>query len=370
MSAGARIKRWVRRIGLTMGLVVLLLAGLAAIWRLLPGALLPQLDKDTAYLDMHVHVAGLGAGGSGCFVSPTMRDNFRFPFFLSAMGVTEDELMANGDAIMIQRLEARIRDSRRVSDAVILALDGVVDANGQLDREATHVFVPNDYVAVQAAASDILHFGASINPLRFDALERLDQAHRQGAVLVKWIPSLMHFDPADPRVEPFYDRLVEYDLPLLTHAGQERSFPGVDDSYGDPRKLAAPLERGVTVIAAHIATTGSYDGRRAYDLLAEMFARYPNLYADVSSLTQVNKIGYLSEAMARADFEPRLVYGSDWPLHFFPLVHPLYQWPELTMREARTIADIDNEWDRNVAIKQLMGVSESTFHRSRELLLD
>jgi len=30
-------------------------------------------------VDMHCHIAGIGAGGSDCFVSPRLRHNWRFP---------------------------------------------------------------------------------------------------------------------------------------------------------------------------------------------------------------------------------------------------------------------------------------------------
>ena len=41
---------------------------------------------------MHCHIAGIGAGGSGCFVSPKLRDNWRFNVYLRAFGVTRKEV--------------------------------------------------------------------------------------------------------------------------------------------------------------------------------------------------------------------------------------------------------------------------------------
>ena len=103
-------------------------------------------------------------------------------------------------------------------------------------------------------------YGASINPNRPDALARLEKAKSNGAVLIKWIPAIMAIDPADPNLTGFYRKLVELDLTLLTHAGQERSFAHADDKLGDPLRLELPLSLGVTVIAAHIATTGENEG--------------------------------------------------------------------------------------------------------------
>ena len=352
-----------------LGLALVLVAAIWLVWRLWPADPVPMPAGNAGYLDMHVHVAGLGGGDSGCFVHPRMRENFRFPFLLRAMGVTVEELEREGDAILVQRLSDRIAASRRVAGAVVLALDGVVDANGELDRERTVVYVPNDYVADQTDRYANLHFGASINPYRPDAVSRLEEAHRRGAVLVKWIPAIMQIDPADERIIPFYRRMATLGIPLLSHVGQERSFPDANDLLGDPRRLELPLSLGVTVIAAHIATTGEYDGQDSFERLLPMFAEYPNLYSDISSLTQINKLGYLEAALTTPGLTDRLLYGSDWPLQFVPLVHALYQWPEISISQARGIMELDNPWDRDVAIKSAAGVPAAVFERSATLLL-
>ena len=124
----------------------------------------------------------------------------------------------------------------------------------------------------------------------------------------------MQIDPADPRLEPFYRRLVELGLPLLTHAGKERSFSASADEYCDPEKLRLPLSLGVNVIAAHIASTGKYDGEDSTGRLVRMMREYPKFYSDISSLTQLNKRFYLQMALTQPEFSGRLMYGSDFPL--------------------------------------------------------
>lgn len=365
-ASGKARRSWIR---VAIGLVAaLLLAGIVARWALFAGPYLPpQALPREKLLDIHCHTAGIGAGGSGCFISKEMESSWKLDIYLRSFGTSRAELTAKGDAIVIRRVSEQLARSRHVGQAIILAMDGVIDEHGQLDRTRTQVYVPNEFVARETARTPNLLFGASIHPLRKDALQRLLWAKEHGAKLVKWIPSVMRFDPADPRLRPFYEKLVELQLPLLTHTGQERSFTGARDELCDPERLRFPLSLGVTVIAAHIASTGSNFGERDTDRLARMMARYPNLYSEISSLTQINKLGYLRESLTRPEWRGRLLYGSDFPLVNTALVSPYYYPLQLTLGQQRAIAAIDNPWDRDVALKQALGVPADLFARARGL---
>lgn len=328
----------------------------------------PAGASASGYVDMHVHTAGIGAGGSGAFINRDMRESFRFPIYLGAFGVDAEELETEGDAVVIEKISAQVAASRRVGMAVVLALDGVVDAEGNLDRQATQIYLPNAFVASETRRHDNLCFGASVNPYRRDALQRLREVKAQGALLVKWIPNIMDIDPADETITRFYEELVALDLPLLSHAGQERSFAHARDEYGDPRRLALPLSVGVTVIAAHIGTTGTSEGEDNFERILPMFERYPNLLADISSLTQVNKLGFLKQALSVPGLDERLIYGTDWPLQFFPLVSPYFHVDHIGLPAAKSIDAIDNRWDRDVALKEAFGTPRQVFARTAALL--
>ena len=324
-------------------------------------------DNDLQFLtitDWHVHVAGLGYGDSNNFINQQMRDNFRFRFFLKWMDVSLKELTEHGDQLVVKRLNEKIEQSQYIDQAVILALDGVIDTNsGQLDRNRTQFYVDNDFVASQTAKYPKLIFGASINPARHDSIERLEQAHKQGAVLVKWIPSIMHLDPANEKYMAFYHKMAELDLILLSHTGVEKSFPEANDELADPRRLELALNAGVTVIAAHIATTGESAGQGNFERILPMFAEYPNLYTDISSLTQINKLGYLARVINESGLQNRMIYGSDWPLQYFPLVSPWYHWRHIGLRQAWQLRKVKNEWDRDILLKQAFGLDDAVFSR-------
>lgn len=348
---------------------IIFLSALAVVfaWASLPARPFRAVEPIPAgIVDMHCHIAGIGAAGSGCFVSPRLRNNFRFKIYLRSFGVSEKELLHHGDGLVGERISKSLAQSKFVSRAVVLALDGVVDADGNLDTNRTEVYVPNEFVADMAARHTNLLFGASVNPYRRDALARLEWAKAHGAVLVKWIPPIMAIDPADPKLIPFYKKMAELKLPLLSHTGKEKSFSSAAEEFGDPDKLRLPLSLGVKVVAAHIASSETYYGERGPDRLARMMGEFHNLFTDISALTQINRPGRLKEALTRPEFSGRLVYGTDYPLINTLLVSPWYSL-RLSLPQKFAIWRAKNPWDQDVLMKHDLGVPTETFARSGKM---
>jgi hypothetical protein len=306
-------------------------------------------------IDIHCHTAGIGAGGSGCFVSRSLRRSFRYRFYLKAFGVTEQELLAAGDGLIIQRISRTLARSRRVSAAVILAMDGMVDNDGELDETGTEIYIPNEFVAGEVRRYQNLLFGASVNPLRHDALRRLEEAAADGAVLLKWLPPIQHIDPANKRLVPFYLRLKELGLPLLSHTGSEHSFTRARNELGDPERLRLPLSLGVTVIAAHAAGSGRNQGEANYRRLFRL-CEYTNFHVDISALTQLNRPGQLKRLLHCRELHGRLLYGTDMPLANTCLVTSFAFPLRLSLRRMLAIARIHNPWDRDLALKEALGL--------------
>jgi predicted TIM-barrel fold metal-dependent hydrolase len=345
-------------------------AGILAVvfvWAILPARPFRPVEPIPAgIVDMHCHIAGIGAGGSGCFVSDKLRNNWRFNIYLRSFGVSKKEVLKKGDAILGDRISASLAQSKLVSKAVVLALDGLAGADGKLDTNHTEVYVPNEFVAAVCAQHTNLLFGASVNPYRADAIERLIWAKEHGAVLVKWIPPIMEINPDDPKLIPFYKKMVELNLPLLSHTGREGSFSRSAEDFGDPEKLRLPLSLGVKVIAAHIASGDKYHGERGPDRLARLMREFPNLYTDISALTQINRPGTLKEALTKPEFSGRLVYGTDFPLINTALVSPWYSM-HLSLRQKWQIWRTKNPWDRDVMMKDDLGVPTEVFARTTKM---
>lgn len=320
-------------------------------------------------IDMHCHVAGIGAGGSGCFLSEELRSSLRFKAYLSSFNVSLGEVEKKGDAVIADKIAATLGKGHFVRRAVVLALDGVIDDKGELDRSRTEMYVPNEYVLSLCRAHPELLYGASINPRRSDALARLEEARAKGAVLIKWLPPLQDIDPGNPAFGPFYRKMAELGLPLLSHTGRERAFTKANESLGDPERLRFPLSQGVKVIAAHAGIPGSYAGESGLDRLCRLAAEYPNLYVDISSLTQINKRSALQELLSRKELEGRLVYGTDYPLIAIPgLCSPWMQVGNVRLGSSADISRIKNPWDRDYALKRALGVPDSAFRRFETLM--
>ncbi|QWV97729.1 amidohydrolase family protein [Geomonas nitrogeniifigens] len=328
------------------------------------------MDAATAktIIDIHCHTAGIGAGNSGCFISPAMRRSWRYKVFLKAFGVTERELLQEGDGLVMRRTSESLAASQRVSAAVILAVDGAVDDKGELDRARTEMFIPNEFVAAETARHPNLLFGASVNPLRRDALERLEQAAADGAVLLKWLPSIQHFDPVDRRLTPFYLKLKELGLPLLTHTGSEKSFTKAQNHLADPERLRLPLSLGVTVIAAHAASNGRNQGESNHRRFLRLCGEFPNLYADISALTQLNRLTHLQRLLKHPELFGRLLYGTDMPIPNTAAVTPFGFPNRLSPRRILEISRIANPWDQDVALKEALGVPEQIFSNAQSII--
>lgn len=336
------------------------LAGIAAL-RVSTGLAEPVID-------LHCHTAGFGYGESGCFVSDGMAHSLKVKAYLDGFSVTRDELEAQGDALVIRRLSERLAGAHDVQYAVVLAMDGVMDAAGGLDRARTELYVPGEFVARETRRTRNLLYGASVNPLRSDALARLDRAKRDGAVLVKLLPNIQRFDMGDPRCVPFFRRLKALGLPLLVHCGAEHAFTTADDALGDPLKLRLALDEGVTVFAAHCGGAGRTDWERNGVRAMTLLDRYPNLYFEISAMTLPNHHADLRRALRNPKAVERFVYGSDLPLPATPVVAPWHALFRIGPRNVWRLGRIANVWDRDVAYLKALGVPDAAFTRVPPLL--
>ena len=297
--------------------------------------------------DAHAHLLGVGDSGGGAWVNPAMQawwrpgQRLRYEFFMNAACVDESTRV---DEDYVARVLAYLDGLAPGTRMLLLAFDYAHDTAGRALPEESNLYVPDRYAhQVAARHPGRLEWAASIHPYRADAVAALEQAARDGARAIKWLPAAMGMDPASPRCDAFYEALARLDLPLISHAGRELAVHGVErQDLGNPLRLRRPLEHGVRVIVAHCASMGDDvdldagpDGPRvsSFDLFARMMdePRHESLlFGDISAMPQFNRVGpALDTVLEREDWHSRLLNGSDYPL---PAVVPLFSVTMLVER--------------------------------------
>lgn len=282
-------------------------------------------------VDYHTHVAGIGVGTNGTFVNPRMLTwrhpvhKLRFKTYLSAGAVRDVE---RADQQIIERLVRLVGSIEGHGKHRLLAFDKNYHRDGRVNLAKTEFYVPNDYVFdIAEEHPDLFEPVISINPYRPHALKELERGAELGARQVKWLPNAMGIDPSDELCDPFYQKMKELNLVLLSHGGEEKAVEAKEDQrLGNPLLLRRALEHGVKVIVAHCAGLGDNedlddrDRKRIsnFDLFLRLMGekRWEGLlFADISAMTQYNRSGRpLTTILKREDLHERLVNGSDYPL--------------------------------------------------------
>lgn len=291
-------------------------------------------------IDSHVHVVGLGAGGTGCTVGERMQsmanpaEYFKFSVYLNASGVTE---LARADAQYVERLTSLVEAQRPHGRLLLFAFDRAHDEQGRVLEADTEFFTPVEYVTSLAKARpDLFLPCASVHPARPDAVEALERAAELGCIAVKWLPNAMNIDPSSPRCDPFYEAMRRLGLTLISHAGEEKAVHSEErQRLGNPLLLRRALEHGVTTVVAHCASLGQNPDLDApeprpwvdnFDLFVRLMReeRWRGLlFGETSALTLVNRAGRpLETVLADEALQGRCLNGSDYPL---PAINALMQ---------------------------------------------
>ena len=293
------------------------------------------------FWDSHSHLIGTGDSGSGIFVNPAT-DSLLSPgqyarrlFFLNA-GCVHDAAAGSVDRAYVDRMRNLVDGMPRGGKVLLFAFERAYDERGEPDIAHTLFHIPDGYARdVARRHPEYFEWAASIHPYRKDAVQALEQAKRDGARAVKWLPSATGIDPASAKCDRFYEALNKMDLPLIAHAGLERAVLGREaHDFGNPLRLRRALDAGVRVVVAHCASmgedrdldrgpTGPYV--ESFSLFVRLMAMpgYQNLlHGDISAMTQVNRAGPALARVVESDaWHARLLNGSDYPL---PGVMPIF----------------------------------------------
>ena len=330
------------------GLLNKCLGELPAALRDHPGVRAAWLGLDAAKVwDTHIHVFGDGDSGSGLWFNPRMSqlwrplEYLRRKIYINAACI--DDRPGRIDHSFVDHLLVQAQGMDRGFKAMLFAFDWARDEAGAPLKALSTYYAGDEHIAALVSAHPA-HFEwvASVHPYDPSALDRLDAVVAQGARAIKWLPSAQNIDPASPRCDRYYAKLVALKLPLITHAGEEQAVVGFGEHLGNPLRLRRPLSAGVRVIVAHCASLGHAEELDAkvksgqltnFELFTRLMdePRYrSNLFGDISAVVQANRIDVIPVLLSRREWQGRLLNGSDYPL---PGVVPLIDLRKLVARE-------------------------------------
>jgi len=326
------------------------------------------LAKNSPVIDHHVHAISLGQRdgpefSNRSYVNPEML-SWRFPrthlrglVYLNAAGIS-DELRA--DDLYLSRLLRLVRSLPKKQRLKLVAVDQRYNREGEAQPEQTPFYVDNEYVwHLSQQHPDTLSAVISVHPYRKDAIETLEKWAKRGVKTVKWLPNLQDIDPADERLEVYYQTLIDNNLTLLTHTGDDQGLSGGNPEYGNPLRYRRALQQGVRIIMAHCASTGMFpdpddseaEPRPGYEWFLQLLkdeAYAKNLYGDISGLTHRNRDpASLTKILQSPQIFDHLLYGSDYPLPAINAVVDLKMLEEAGFIKAEQVPDLQEIYNVN-----------------------
>ena len=294
--------------------------------------------------DCHVHLVGTGDSNpkniqSVTWFNPNMNSvwhpvlKIQKHFYMNA-GCTVE---GNIDTTYVARLIQISAEMPAGFKSMLFAFDWFRDAKGRPVKEQSIFHIPNEYAAkVASEHSQQFEWVCSIHPYRPDAVDALEAARAQGARAIKWLPSGMGIDPANPKCDAFYKKAAQLNMPIISHTGAESAVQGGEQAHGNPLRMRRALDNGVRVVLAHCASEGhdldTDNGNKRVKSI-ELFTRimespdYKSLaFGEISALTLINHAAAIKPILARSDWHNRLLNGSDYPL---PGIYPLINTQQL-----------------------------------------
>lgn len=300
----------------------------------------------------------------------------------------------------------------------ILAIDGFYNApvqsgfytnqgHARFEQKKTDLFIPNWYtVKLAECLNSKFKYRKpfvpviSINPYRKDALNRLEELKNK-ARYIKWVAPSQGFDPSNPLIKPFYQKVKEYGMVIMSHTGDEHAFNVMDEStreFGNPVLMRNALDMGIPIILSHAGgdDVKNFDGQRLTSIGDQTHAKkhghglplsheYRNhwnfmkmildeknekdwcLFGDISALTLDKNFQHFKALMGaqKDQLQYRLLYGSDYPLAASRFLFPLAGLIEQNYLHPSLEASLEELFSYNplafdIAVKRNLNHPDST----------
>ncbi|WP_134703750.1 amidohydrolase family protein [Ammoniphilus sp. YIM 78166] len=157
---------------------------------------------------------------------------------------------------------------------------------------------------------------ASVDPYRGDAVDVLDYAFKElGLMGLKLHPSKQKFYPYDEILKPLYEKCIEYDKPIMFHAGMTWE-PDAPAKYSHPLHfeevaMAYPTLR---MCLAHFGWPWIHE-------TIMLLLKYPNVYTDTSLLHMDNAHDFFDQVFTKnmgplwieRNLNDKVMFGTNSP---------------------------------------------------------
>ncbi|WP_201351914.1 amidohydrolase family protein [Hydrogenimonas urashimensis] len=324
-------------------------------------------------VDIHMHLLHSEA------TFERLYDKLAIRFFAKKLGADPAALVAEPHRAYCDTVIRRVGESKYLKKTVIFGVDARVDEKGrQIHRDLTVCATNEDVYALYRRAPELVIPFMSVNPLRPDALERVEMYVDMGFKGVKFLQNYWNVDTTEARFVPFFEKLRQKGLPLIVHIGSEssvHSYPACETL----RMLEGPLRAGVTTIAAHMGL--EYSLRHPikafsknpkhfgdnYHRLLEMLEAHKNLYADISAILTPVRAKVLPHLARQTQVHDKLLFGTDFPVPFTTL----FNTHDLSLRRRKELSRIDNPFDRCIeTLLEYFPKKNPLWHNHKKVLRD
>ncbi len=305
-------------------------------------------------VDIHTHLLNPNVRFDRLFDKVTIR------FFAKGLGVDPKALQAKPYTAYVEAMAHSIRESKYLEKVCVFGVDSRLDERGrEIDRDKTVCAMTEDVLEVTDKHPGQFIPFFSINPRRPGALDLIDEYMEKGCRGAKFLQNYWGVDLNDERFIPYYEKLKEWNIPLMIHIGSEYSIDS-DARFERIEMLDLPLACGVTVIAAHMGLGRinhklhfwrnlSKDPRyfdTDYFLLLDRLRQHENLYADISAILAPLRARALRHLSEQQDVHNKILFGTDYPVAS-PIRFNSYDLPIETRKR---IGKIQNPFDRYMAV--------------------
>ncbi|UQZ74759.1 amidohydrolase [Niallia circulans] len=244
-------------------------------------------------IDVHAHPS---------LYSPISESEERLNFRMKEMGLG---LMSPSDLTVIDKQN----DFAKISKTILLPLDTTTTTGDTL--------ISNDEIKklVYLRPERFIGF-ASVDPNRADALEVLEHAFGTlGLSGLKLNPAKQQFSPDHPDYYPIYEKCLQYDKPIMFHAGFSWDKNSISE-FAHPFRF----ER-IAIKYPKLRMCLAHFGWPFVKETAILLVKYPNVYTDTSMLYMDSPELFFEQVFTRDmgkywldhNFPDKVMFGSNTP---------------------------------------------------------